>query len=435
MNKVLNLDGLVGPSHNYGGLAVGNLASASHKGTPSSPKQAALQGLEKMWALARQGLPQGFIPPQPRPNLDLLRAAGFRGSDSQLIDQAYLRAPELLEICYSASAMWAANSATITAAQDSDDKRLQITPANLISALHRSQEAETGSLFFSDFFANEHFFQVHQPLPAQDAFADEGAANHIRLSDPDSSRALNLFVFGRDNDQSRTTRFPARQSKLASESIIRKHQVKETAWLLVRQNPEAIDGGAFHNDVVAVGLDNFLLIHEQAFHEQAAVMDEIRKRCQLWRKPLIIFEVSQRELSLDDAVKSYLFNSQLVVLSDGGMLLLAPQESADNPNSAKICRQILEADNPVSAIEFFDLKQSMRNGGGPACLRLSIPIDQQALDQINPAIMLSEANYTKLKQFINQYYRDRLSPDDLRDPLLVEEMHTAMSAINTLIKG
>jgi len=61
----LQLDGLVGPTHHFGGLSVGNLASMRHAGWQSRPRQAALQGLAKMRQVLALGVPQAVLPPSP----------------------------------------------------------------------------------------------------------------------------------------------------------------------------------------------------------------------------------------------------------------------------------------------------------------------------------------------------------------------------------
>ncbi len=61
-----------------------------------------------MKALADRGFVQGILPPQPRPNLRLLREVGFQGSDEQVIRQAAHAAPQLLSAFSSASSMWTA---------------------------------------------------------------------------------------------------------------------------------------------------------------------------------------------------------------------------------------------------------------------------------------------------------------------------------------
>ena len=83
--REINFDGIIGPSHNYAGLSLGNLASTRNAGQVSQPRAAALQGIDKMRANLALGLAQGIFVPHPRPNRDWLADAGddHRGSASQ----------------------------------------------------------------------------------------------------------------------------------------------------------------------------------------------------------------------------------------------------------------------------------------------------------------------------------------------------------------
>src|SRR5699024_1208877 len=176
-----NFDGLVGTTHHYAGLAIGNRASASNARQPSNPRQAARQGLDKMRAMTELGLAQAVLPPQQRPHLPTLRRLGFSGSGTQVIERAARDAPELLAACSSSAHMWAANAATVSASADTADGRVHFTPANLMSQLHRSIEAPATARILRCIFADEACFAHHAPLPATRALADEGAANHTRF--------------------------------------------------------------------------------------------------------------------------------------------------------------------------------------------------------------------------------------------------------------
>jgi succinylarginine dihydrolase len=83
-----NFDGLVGPTHNYAGLSIGNVASLNNAKNTSNPKQAAKQGLQKMKSLSELGLVQGVLAPQERPDVYTLRRLGFTGTDSEVISKA-----------------------------------------------------------------------------------------------------------------------------------------------------------------------------------------------------------------------------------------------------------------------------------------------------------------------------------------------------------
>jgi len=84
----VNFDGIVGPTHNYSGLSYGNVASMEHEKLISNPKEAALQGLQKMKFLMDLGLKQAVLPPQERPDIHTLRSLGFTGSDKDILEQA-----------------------------------------------------------------------------------------------------------------------------------------------------------------------------------------------------------------------------------------------------------------------------------------------------------------------------------------------------------
>ena len=205
-----NFDGIVGPTHNYSGLAFGNLAATDHAERVSHPKQAALQGLAKMKALHDMGLVQGVLPPQERPDVGTLRRLGFSGSDHEVIAAAHRTDPGLLQAVSSASAMWAANAATISPSADTADGKVHITPANLSGQLHRSIEADTTARILRATFMDRTRFVHHEPIPSVDGWGDEGAANHSRVAASHGQAGTELFVFGRpDAVGSGPRRWPA----------------------------------------------------------------------------------------------------------------------------------------------------------------------------------------------------------------------------------
>ncbi|MBY4676472.1 N-succinylarginine dihydrolase [Marinobacterium arenosum] len=430
----LNLDGLPGPTHHYAGLAPGNLACLRHRGQHSSPKEAALQGLEKMWLLHRLGVPQAVLPPQARPVLATLRVLGFNGDVGKLLQQAYRQAPDLLAACWSASSMWAANAATVTAAADSDDGRVHFTPANLIHNLHRSLETDFNSRLLQRLFADTTFFAHHPPLPACTALADEGAANHIRLCTEYQRPGLNLQVFGWDHDSPRPRRYPARQSADAWQALSRQHGLDNSRCLQLQQHPSAVDNGVFHNDLVATGHRNLLLAHELSYLQQSYRLDQLRA---LWREqqdqPLYLLQVSQYEISLSEAVDCLLFNSQIVSLPDGGMALIAPAECQQQASARAVIHRLLGSGSPLKRVHYVELRQSMQNGGGPACLRLRVPLTGSALRAMHQGVLLSEPLYRSLRDWVERHYRDRLTIADLQDPQLVDEVQRALDELSGLL--
>jgi succinylarginine dihydrolase len=424
-----NFDAIGGPTHNYGGLSPGNLASLAHTNQPSNPRQAALEGLAKMKYLADLGISQAVLPPHDRPDLFALRKLGFTGSDAQVLKSASAH-PWLMASCGSASAMWAANAATVSPSFDALDGRLHFTPANLASQFHRSLESATTAAVLKKIFADESTFAHHDPMPATPRFFDEGAANHLRLCPSHGQKALEIFVYGRRaSDGISSARFPARQSLEASQAIARLHNLDLAAALFIQQKSAAIDAGAFHNDVVAVANENVLLYHTAAFS------DAVRPQIGDWFKdgPHHLIEVSDSQVPLVDAISSYLFNSQIVTLPDQTMALIAPTESRDNPRAKKFLDELPDFGTPIRHVHFVDVRQSMNNGGGPACLRLRIVLSDHERSRVNPAIFLNGQLYESLKAWIIRHYRDRLTPADLADPNMLNESRRALDELTTML--
>tara|TARA_R110000868_G_scaffold184667_2_gene426315 strand:+ start:2953 stop:4323 length:1371 start_codon:yes stop_codon:yes gene_type:complete len=441
----VNFDGLVGPTHNYAGLAFGNVASEKNAKVISNPKAAALQGLEKMRLLHDLGVKQAVLPPQERPSFSLLNSLGFKGKIEDILHKAYQEAPEIFSASYSASSMWAANIATISPSLDCLDERVHITPANLCSNLHRLIETQFSSLVLSKVFADPNYFVMHRALPNVPTLGDEGAANHVRLCKNHNTKGVEIFVYGQKawHLGAKPEKYPARQTCEASQSIIRKHNLDPKYTLLLQQNPKAIDLGAFHNDVVSVGNENVFLYHEQAYLDEGASISSIKKACENFN--LHLLGISDKELSLGDAIKSYLFNSQIVTLNKKGsassnkdskheMALIAPEECTEIKDAKKVIDRIISEDNPVTELHYVNCHQSMKNGGGPACLRLRVLLSVSELKSIHQGVMFNTKLYTELKSWIEKHYRDRLSTDDLCDPKLIEESYMALDKLTDILK-
>ncbi len=434
--REVNFDGLVGPTHNYAGLAHGNVASMRHGGLESNPKEAALQGLAKMKALKDAGYAQGVLPPQQRPDIGALRDLGFAGSNAEVLERAAREAPQLLRAVCSASSMWTANAATVTPSGDAADGRTHFTPANLQSSFHRFLEPQTTGRVLAAIFRDEARFAHHPVLPATPAFSDEGAANHTRLAADHAGPGVHLYVYGRQafGGQSEPKRFPARQTLEASQAVARQHGLSDAQTVFAQQHPEAIDAGVFHNDVIAVGNGPVLLYHEMAFLDEQKTLDELRAKM---ATPLIPVRVPRDAVSMDDAVASYLFNSQLLSDPDGSgaMTLVVPGECQENETVWRTIQDLLlGGNNPINDVVVKDVKQSMRNGGGPACLRLRVVLSAAERAGLSGRVLLDDALYGDLTAWVETHYRDRLTPEDLADPQLAEETLTALDELTRLLK-
>jgi succinylarginine dihydrolase len=333
--------------------------------------------------------------------------------------------------------MWAANAATVSPSSDTADGRVHITPANLVTQFHRSIEAPATAAMLQAIFADESAFAHHPPLPSTPFLGDEGAANHTRLCRANGSAAIELFVYGREAGAKGDVpaRFPARQTLEASAAVARLHKLHPSRVVFARQHPQAIDTGAFHNDVVSVGNENVLLSHAAAYVNPAELVSEIRgKFARLGSAPLLVIEVPEEQVSLKDAISTYLFNGQLVTLPGGKMALIAPIECKEHAGVAGFIQSLIASDNPIESAHYLDVRQSMRNGGGPACLRLRVVLTESELAKIHPGVLLTESLYADLVAWVNRTYRDVLRPEDLSDPLFAREAWDSMDALATLLK-
>jgi succinylarginine dihydrolase len=430
----INFDGLVGPTHNYAGLSDGNLASARNKDSVSRPRGAALQGLAKMNRLRALGLAQGVLPPQERPAIGWLRTALLlSGADREIWAQAWQASPHIARAAAAASSMWAANAATISPSADSGDGRLHATVANLQTMLHRSIEAPSTERALRCLMRNDKRFAVHAALPSNEALSDEGAANHMRLAAEPGAPGVEVFVYGRRAGDLRHG-FPARQTLEASGAVARAHHLKSDRTIFALQSPRAIEAGAFHNDVVAVAHDQVLFHHEHAFADRDALYAEIRAKAKGLFEPVFV-EVRAADVSLEDAVSSYLFNSQLLRLpGDKALTLIAPREVRENNHTTSIVQKLIAApDAAIGHVEYVDVRESMRNGGGPACLRLRVVMTAEERAAVAAGFFLEDALSQKLSAWINAHYREELAPDDLRDPNLVDESQTALDALTKIL--
>lgn len=431
-----NFDGLVGPTHNYAGLSIGNVASLNNAKNTSNPKQAAKQGLQKMKSLSELGLVQGVLAPQERPDVYTLRRLGFTGTDSEVISKAAKQAPAVLKAVCSASSMWTANAATISPSADTADGKIHFTPANLTNKFHRSLEPVTTGRILKAMFSDDKYFAHHQHLPDNDHFGDEGAANHTRLCSDYGTSGVELFVYGRyafDSSKPAPKRFPARHTLEACEAVARLHGLSDNGAVMIQQNPDVIDQGVFHNDVIAVGNQNVLFFHEQAFVDTQSKLDEIRRKFGT-AADLHFIEVKTSEVSVSEAVKTYLFNTQLVTLPNGDMAIIAPTECRDSDTVSAYLEQLTGRGTPVRQVHYFDVKQSMQNGGGPACLRLRVAMSDAEHQAVNPAVLMNDSLFVRLNQWVDTHYRDEISEADLADPQLLIESRQALDELTKILK-
>ena len=380
--------------------------------------------------LSALGVGQGVLPPQPRPDVAALRALGFRGTDTKVIEQAARGDGPLLRACSSASSMWTANAATVAPSSDTYDGRLNVTVANLSAMFHRSLEAKTTFAVLNAVFADPEHFAVHPPLAAGEHFSDEGAANHTRLFTAEGT--VHVFGWGRSGFDPvlPAHRHPRRQTREASAAVARLNSLKDSLAMPWEQEALGIDAGAFHTDVLAVGNEGLLLLHEHAFAHHRDLLSELKRRLGAGFQYVVAHE---SELPAAEAVTAYPFNSQLCTVQNG-MAIVAPAEARDSEACRRFLDRVLAEDNPVSAIHYVDVNASMNNGGGPACLRLRVPMTDEEQGAIKARVFVDAALHAELVRWVERHYRDRMAVEDLADPALLTEVRTALDELTGILR-
>ena len=426
------LDRLVGPTHHFGGLGVGNVASLKHSGRVSNPRAAALQGLDKMALVGQLGVPQFVLPPQDRPRLGFLRALGFSGSDRDVLRRALEEAPQALSAAMSCSATWTANAATVSAAEDSPRGRLTATIANLESSLHRAVEAAETTVDLATCLPPD--AEIQPPLPGGYAMRDEGAANHMRLGAGLPGSAIHLFVDGDGEPEPR--RFIARQTRAASAAVSRLHSLAPNNTFSLKQHPDAIDRGAFHNDVVAMSHADMLIHHAGAFWQSDETLRSIRRRFEsLHDCGLKYAVVTEDALSLKAAVETYLFNSQIVSAGARGTppVIICPQQVREHEVARGVVESWRDRSGWFSEVRYVDLRESMAGGGGPACLRLRVPVDRDDLPRFNETMRWTPELDGRLRQCVTNRYPAAVTLSLLAEPEWVEEQRETARQIRRLL--
>ena len=424
----VNFDGLIGPTHNYSGLSEGNNASKENYSSPSNPKKAALQGIKKAETLISYGSQQGFFLPHERPFIPGLKKLGFNGTDEEILSLAFRHSKVLLNNFSSASSMWAANAATISPSPDTQDNKIHLTPANLNSMFHRSIETEFTYQQCKIIFPKE-YFEIHNPAVSISGYGDEGAATHLRISKSDNEKGFEIFVYGESGFKIDKT-LVKRQALEVSRSIAINHKLDMENTFFLQQKHQAIEEGSFHNDIVSLSNKNVFIAHEDAFQNR----DDLKKMLNILESKIDNFqyiEISNSEIPLKDIISSYLLNSQLITNVDNEMQLILPEEVKEYDN----CLSWLDKLKQISDVKLFDyvdIRQSMMNGGGPACLRLKVILNDEELDSLNQNFLMNNERIESIKSLVEREYRDLLYPDDLKDPNLLDEYRRVLDELTQI---
>jgi succinylarginine dihydrolase len=437
--REINLSGLVGVTHNYCGLTLGHTTNISFEGNETNPRQAALEALERIKMLHDRGVVQIIMPPHDRPSLFLLKRLGFSGTNQEIIQKAFKQDPIVYAGACSASSMWINSAIMATPSLDTTDGRVHFTPANLANKFHRSLEQRTNHRFLKLIFSDEDYFTVHQALPSMNALNDEGASNFMRFSPAMDQRGLGVFVYRKNAFKPNAPKpryHPTGQTCQASRAISRLHNMQDEHTLFVQQNPIAVDAGVYHNDVIATAHKNVLLYHDQAFLDTHKVVRKIEETYQqLYNQDLCLINVGVHEITLAEAVHTCLFNSQIIDVNETEMAIIAPSMCQQNKVIKKAIEKfVTDSRNPITSVSYVPLRDTIKNGGGPASMRLSLFLTEDEQQRILSSVIFTHELYEKLKTWISKYYREKLVPNDLADPQLMVENHSSLDELTQILK-
>ena len=411
MSFEVNFDGLVGPTHNYAGLAHGNVHSVNNKNKPSNPCEAALQGLDKMKMMHDLGYKQAIIPPQERPLIN-----DYDDYQNMAINA-------------SASSMWVANSSTVAPSTDSENGKLNLLTANLNFTHHRRIEAPQTHITLNKIFNDTSKFLIHSPLNSDGELDDEGAANHTRFCNSYEEEGLHFFVYGRSSNSSEETpsKYPARQTYEASKKVAENMQIRNAVF--AQQSVESIDAGVFHHDVIGVGNKDLYFYHEKALAEEAETITKLQDS---FNGKLNFLCVKESEVPMELAVETYLFNSQLVEYEKGHMLI-APIRCRRNALVRKYLQSIIGRHKAIKKVRYTNLEQSLWNGGGPACLRLRATMTEAEFSALHPGIIFTDKLHLQLRKWVKQYYVGNLIYEDLFVPSYIKRCREALQELTNIL--
>jgi succinylarginine dihydrolase len=148
---------------------------------------------------------------------------------------------------------------------------------------------------------------------------------------------------------------------------------------------------------------------------------------------LAAVRVSEEEAGVDEVVASYLFNSQIVTSGDGRRILVAPTDCREREATRRVIDRIVEGDSPIADVLYLDVRQSMDNGGGPACLRLRVPLTGEEWAAVHPGVRFDDALYDRLCTWVEKHYREELRSEDLADPALLKESRECLDALTGIL--
>jgi succinylarginine dihydrolase len=182
---------------------------------------------------------------------------------------------------------------------------------------------------------------------------------------------------------------------------------------------------------VSLANEEVFIFHQEAFADRVE-LERVLHHLKEHVKGFHPIEILSEDISLDDLVSSYLLNSQLITVDNNEMMMLLPEEVQNHPNCMRWLDEI-QSSSPIKYLEFVDIRQSMMNGGGPACLRFKAVVNNDEFDRLNERFLLSPTKLMDLRTLVSKHYRDKLHPEDLLDIKFMQESYTFLDELTQLL--
>jgi len=112
------------------------------------------------------------------------------------------------------------------------------------------------------------------------------------------------------------------------------------------------------------------------------------------------------------------------------MTLVVPSECQDNQPVWNWLQQMLAGNGPIRHVKVVDVRQSMANGGGPACLRLRVVADPATVD---PRFMLDDAKAEAMEKVVAEFWPEQINPADIGSESLAATIRTARAQMLDLL--
>jgi succinylarginine dihydrolase len=105
---------------------------------------------------------------------------------------------------------------------------------------------------------------------------------------------------------------------------------------------------------------------------------------------------------------------------------VVPSEAWDSASVRHWLDATLAGNGPIRRVIPVDVRQSMANGGGPACLRLRVVADPATID---PRFLVDDAKLDWVADVVRRHWPEQIHHDDLQSAALIGDVEGARAAL------